>query len=126
MDGSQNIVGAAHDKIQHDSAVKHVTGKALYIDDMPSLPNTLEIVLVTSPFAHANIKSIDSSLALAETGVAAVLTVKDIKGHNDIAPIFEGEPAIADKVAEYVGQTAAKTQTQIDAAKNGILFIDEA
>jgi xanthine dehydrogenase large subunit len=107
MDGSQNIVGAAHDKIQHDSAVKHVTGKAHYIDDMPSLPNTLEIVLVTSPFAHANIKSIDGSLALAETGVAAVLTVKDIEGHNDIAPIFEGEPAIADKVAEYVGHPVA-------------------
>ena len=59
MDDAQNIVGAAHDKIQHDSAVKHVTGKALYIDDMPSLPNTLQIVLVTSPLAHANIKSID-------------------------------------------------------------------
>lgn len=107
MDGSQNIVGAAHDKIQHDSAVKHVTGKALYIDDMPNLPGTLEIVLVTSPHAHANIKSIDSGVALAQKGVAAVLTAGDIAGHNDIAPIFEGEPAIAEGVAEYVGHPVA-------------------
>ncbi|MBT5941271.1 MAG: xanthine dehydrogenase molybdopterin binding subunit, partial [Rhodospirillaceae bacterium] len=107
MDGSQNIVGAAHDKVQHDSAVKHVTGKALYIDDMPSLPNTLELVLVTSPHAHATIKSIDASKALAMAGVAAVLTAKDIAGHNDIAPIFEGEPAIADGVVEYVGHPFA-------------------
>ncbi|MDP6257839.1 MAG: xanthine dehydrogenase molybdopterin binding subunit [Rhodospirillales bacterium] len=107
MDGSQNIVGAAHDKIQHDSAVKHVTGKAIYIDDMPSLPGTLEIVLVTSPHAHARINSIDGKTALAQTGVAAVLTAKDIIGHNDIAPIFEGEPAIADGVAEYAGHPVA-------------------
>ena len=101
MDGNA-IIGAAHDKIQHDSAVKHVTGDAIYIDDMPVLPGTLELVLVTSPYAHAKIISIDGSVA-----GALVLTAADIPGHNDIAPIFDGEPALAESVAEYVGHPVA-------------------
>ena len=107
IDTSTNIVGAAHDYIQHDSSIKHVTGKAVYIDDMPNLPRTLELVLVTSPHAHANIRSIDKSVALASNGVAAIITADDIIGNNDIAPIFSGEPAIAEKVAEYVGHPVA-------------------
>jgi len=107
MDVSNTIIGAAHDNIQHDSAVKHVTGEAIYIDDMPVLPDTLEIVLVISPHAHANILSVDGSAAAEESGVAAVLTAADIPGHNDIAPIFEGEPVLAEVVAEYVGHPIA-------------------
>ena len=74
MDDNLGIIGGAHENIQHESAVKHVTGKAIYIDDMPNFPGSLEIVLVTSPFAHANIKSIDPTKALALPGVVAVLT----------------------------------------------------
>ena len=101
------IIGAAHDSIRHDSSVKHVTGKALYIDDIPNFPNTLELVLVTSPFAHAVVKSVDATEAIAMAGVIAVLTAKDIPGHNDIAPVFEGEPAIAGDIVEYVGHPVA-------------------
>lgn len=107
MNGSSDIVGAVHDNIQHDSSVKHVTGEALYIDDMPSLSGSLELILVTSPFAHANIRSIDEADALAMSGVVAVLTANDIVGNNDIAPIFSGEPAIAEGVVEYVGHPVA-------------------
>ena len=107
MDDFSSIIGAAHDNVQHDSSVKHVTGKAVYIDDMPNLPNTLELVLVTSPLAHANIKSIDKTEALAVSGVVAVLTANAIIGTNDIAPIFSGEPAIAENIVEYVGHPVA-------------------
>ena len=92
MDGQSDIVGAAHDNVRHDSARKHVSGEAVYIDDMPRLPGTLETVLVTSPHAHADIKSIQVEKALAQTGVRAVLTADDIPGKNDIAPIFSEEP----------------------------------
>ena len=107
MDDNLGIIGGAHENIQHESAVKHVTGKAIYIDDMPNFPGSLEIVLVTSPFAHANIKSIDPTKALALPGVVAVLTAADIVGKNDIAPVFENEKVIADKVAEYAGHPIA-------------------
>ncbi len=107
MDGQSDIVGAAHDNVRHDSARKHVSGEAVYIDDMPRLPGTLETVLVTSPHAHAAIKSIQVEKALAQTGVQAVLTADDIPGKNDIAPIFSEEPLLAEGVAEYAGHPVA-------------------
>ena len=43
-------------EVRHDSAVGHVTGRALYLDDMPTVPGTLEAALVLSPHAHARIR----------------------------------------------------------------------
>ena len=102
-----DIRGAAHAKVKHDSAVRHVTGKAIYIDDMPNVPGTLEALFVTSPHAHARIISIDGARALAMAGVHAVLTAEDIPGHNDIAPVFSDEPVLASGTAEYVGHPVA-------------------
>ncbi|MBS28672.1 MAG: xanthine dehydrogenase molybdopterin binding subunit [Alphaproteobacteria bacterium] len=103
MSTDTDIRGAVHTNVRHDSGHGHVTGKARYIDDMPVLPGTVEIVLVTSPHAHAAIKSIDVAAALAADGVRGVLTADDIPGHNDIGPIFEGEPVLAAGVADYAG-----------------------
>ena len=60
MDGNTDIIGAVHTNVQHDSAVKHVSGRAIYIDDLPALPNMQEAVLVLSPHARAKILSIDT------------------------------------------------------------------
>ncbi len=101
----------------HDSALEHVTGRARFIDDMPELPGTLEVVLATSPHAHADIVDIDAALARASPGVHAVLTAADIPGINDIGPITDGEPAIACDVAEYAGApVAAVAATTFDQA----------
>ena len=102
MDGG-DIRGAVHSNIRHDSAVKHVTGKAVYIDDMPVPPDSQEVALVLSPHAHARIVSIDTSAAAAAPGVSAVVSAVDIPGKNDIAPVFSDEPLLADGVAEYAG-----------------------
>ena len=91
----------------HDSALEHVTGRARFIDDMPELPGTLEVVLVTSPHAHADIVDIDTAAARFAPGVHAVLTAADIPGINDVGPITEGEPAIVADVAEYAGAPVA-------------------
>ena len=64
MDGfeeRQAIIGGAHAKVKHDSAARHVTGEAIFIDDIVAPPGTLEAVFVTSPHAHAKINSIDKS-----------------------------------------------------------------
>ena len=102
-----DIIGGAHSKVKHDSAVRHVTGKAIYIDDIPDLPGTLEALFVTSPYAHARIVSIDSSSAQGIEGVHAVLTAGDIPGKNDIAPVFENEQVLASETVEYVGHPVA-------------------
>jgi len=98
------IRGGVHTAVRHDSAVGHVTGRALYIDDVPNVPGTLEAALVLSPHAHARIRSIDVSRALAAPGVAAAIVASDIPGKNDIAPIRSDEPLLAAHLVEYVGQ----------------------
>ena len=54
-----------------------ITGKAKYTDDI-KLPGLLHMAVVRSPYAHANIISIDSSVAEAMEGVVAVYVGDDI------------------------------------------------
>ena len=102
-----DIAGAVHSKMRHESAVKHVTGEAMYIDDIAAPPGTQEAVLVLSPHAHARILSIDTGAAAVAPGVSAIVTASDIPGVNDIAPVFAGEPVLAEGTAEYAGQPLA-------------------
>src|SRR5579859_1757085 len=69
-----SIVGKAERKVD---AVKLVTGKPAYVDDI-ELRDMLHGRLLTSPHAHAIIRDIDVSEARALPGVHAVLTYKDI------------------------------------------------
>jgi xanthine dehydrogenase large subunit len=101
------IRGGAHASVSHDSAAGHVTGRALYLDDMPVVPGTLEAALVLSPHAHARIRSIDFARALAAPGIVAAVAAADIPGSNDIAPIRSGEPLLPQALVEYEGQPVA-------------------
>ena len=67
-----------HAELAHDSAVKHATGEARYVDDMPEPSGCLHACLVTSPWAHARLTRIDAETALALPGVHAVVTAADI------------------------------------------------
>jgi xanthine dehydrogenase large subunit len=104
---SPRLRGAVHAAVRHDSAIAHVTGAACYLDDVPTVPGTLEAALVLSPHAHARIRSVDLSACLAASGVVAAVTAADIPGRNDIAPIRSGEPALAADIVEYEGQPVA-------------------
>ena len=96
------VLGAS---IPHDSAPKHVSGKAIYIDDMPEPPGLLHAYLALSPHAHARVKSMDLSAVIATPGVVAVMTAKDVPGVNDVGPAFPGDPIFADGLVEYHGQS---------------------
>ena len=60
---------------------KFIRGQGSYVDDI-KLPGMLFGAIVRSPYAHARIKSIDKSKALACPGVVAVLTADDLKPVN--------------------------------------------
>ena len=75
--------------IRHDGADK-VTGRAKYGADI-RLTGMLHGVILRSPHAHAHIKSIDVSAALAMPGVHAIITGKDVPDHgNKIVELGEG------------------------------------
>lgn len=88
----------------HESAHLHVSGEAVYVDDIPELHGTLYAALGLSDHAHARIKSIDLSAVREAPGVVAVLTARDIPGRNDCGPIIHDDPILADGVVQYVGQ----------------------
>ena len=90
--------------IAHESAHKHVTGRALYIDDLPLLPGTVYIATGKSEQAHALIKSINLQRVKASPGVLDVIVQADVPGKVDIGPVYQGDPVLAGERVEYVGQ----------------------
>ena len=91
----------------HDSASRHVTGEAVYIDDIPEINQLMHAVLITSKIAYAKIEKFDFSLLNNLPFDTYVFTAKDIPGKNDIGPIFGDEPILADDIISYYGQPLA-------------------
>ena len=88
----------------HESAHLHVSGEAVYVDDIPELRGTLHAALGLSTHAHARVKSIDYAAVRAMPGVVSVITAHDIPGKNECGPIIHDDPILADSVVQYVGQ----------------------
>ena len=57
-----------------------LTGGGRYIDDLGVKPGTLHAAILRSPYAHADILSIDAEAARALPGVVAVLVGSDVAG----------------------------------------------
>ena len=91
----------------HDSSLRHSTGQALYIDDMPEQENLLHGAPVISKFPCGKIKNINSDKLKNLPFFTKVITAKDIPGDNDIGPIKSGEPVLADEFFSYLGQPVA-------------------
>ncbi len=88
----------------HDSAAKHVSGQAIYIDDMPEQAGCLHAYLGLSDIACGTVKSLDLSAALASDGVVGVLTEDDIPGANDTSPIGAGDDPVFARDVAFHGQ----------------------
>jgi xanthine dehydrogenase large subunit len=101
--------GAQGRELRHESAHLHVTGTATYTDDMPELAGTLYAALVLSPVAHGELvgEGIDRGALLAQHGVVAVFTAKDIPGKNNCGPIIPDDPFLAAGKVDFVGQPVA-------------------
>ncbi len=93
-----------NNSIPHDSAVKHVSGESVYIDDMQVNSQLLIGKVVYSSHAHAKIKSLDLSVAKKLKGVHAVLCYKDIPGINQMGPVVHDEVCLATDEVICVGQ----------------------
>ncbi len=100
-----SVKGATHQAIAHDSAAKHVSGRAEYTDDIPEPVGTLHACLGLSEVAHGRILGLDLSGVLAAAGVVGVLTADDIPGANDISPTGMGDdPVFPAETVEFHGQ----------------------
>lgn len=91
-------------KIPHESAHKHVTGEAVYVDDMLINDQLLIGKVIYSPHTHANIKSFDLKEARNLPGVHTVLSYQDIPGENQMGPVVQDEPCLAQNDVHCIGQ----------------------
>ncbi len=87
--------------------IGHVTGRSIYLDDIPVQQGTLYCLAYDSPYAHARITWLDLSAALEVPGVIRILTAADIPGENQIGGIIADEPLLADGVVHFHGMPVA-------------------
>lgn len=96
--------GGAGSTRAHESAIKHVIGRAAYIDDIPATADTLQVALGLSPVAHGRLVRLDVERLRALPGVVDVVTIGDVPGHTDIGPVFPGDPIFVEEEISYAGQ----------------------
>ena len=90
--------------IAHDSAFKHVTGKAIYTDDIPEPKNLLHAAIGYATISKGEIIKIDYSDVIKSEGVIDIITEKDIEGINDVGPVLRSTAdfhATTDSVASH-------------------------
>jgi len=117
---------------RHD-ALDKVTGRAKYSDDI-QLPGLLHGKILRSPYAHARIKSIDTSKAMALPGVHAVATSADLPQvsgkvvdleNGFFNYLFLSNNCLANDKALYVGHAiAAVAASTQEIAKNAVSLIE--
>jgi carbon-monoxide dehydrogenase large subunit len=113
---------------------RFLTGRGRFVDDI-SLPRQAQGAVLSSPHAHARIKRIDASKALAASGVLCVLTGADIKadhiggfaplmpedmggpkGYRAVRPVLAVDKVrhVGDRVAFVVAETAEQARDAAD------------
>ena len=104
-DDNTTLRGMAHQDTPHDSAIKHVTGRAEYTDDLAEPAGLIHAYLGLSQCAHGRITAMDFSETLASAGVIGVLSAEDIPGVNDVSPNGKNDdPIFADGLVQFWGQ----------------------
>ena len=90
--------------LPHESAKLHVTGEALYTDDIATPADTLHAYVGLSQATHARIKNLNLDAVRKAPGVVCVVTASEIPGSSDIGPVYAGDPLIAGDTVEFRGQ----------------------
>jgi len=120
------IRGLGH-SVKRKEDERFIRGRGTYVDDI-ALPGMLHMELLRSPFAHARIRSIDTSRAKEHPGVVAVITGEDLAAHNLAwMPTLSGDTQavlVTDKVRFQGQEVAAVVAESAYVAKDALELID--
>ncbi|MFL6177126.1 MAG: xanthine dehydrogenase molybdopterin binding subunit [Ornithinibacter sp.] len=109
--------------LPHESAALHVTGAALYTDDLVGrMPGLLHAFPVQAPHAHARVTRLDPAPALAVAGVVRVLTGEDVPGVGD-AGVKGDEPLFPTEVMFHGQPVCWVLGETLEAARLGALAV---
>ena len=108
----------------HESARGHVTGAALYTDDLLNrFPSLLHAWPVMSPHARAEVVSLDASATALEPGVVTVLTAADVPGEGDSGANRHDEPLFPKEAVYHSMPVAWVLAATLEAARRGALRV---
>jgi 4-hydroxybenzoyl-CoA reductase alpha subunit len=115
-----DVIGKAWRK---SDGLAKATGEAVYADDI-QLPGMLHAKILRSPHAHAEIRAIDATDALALAGVHAVITGADLPTRYGVIPWTPDETALAVGKVRFVGdEVAAVAAVDEDVANAALKLI---
>ncbi|MGW4570448.1 xanthine dehydrogenase molybdopterin binding subunit [Streptomyces tendae] len=108
----------------HESAVQHVTGTALYTDDLVQrTKDVLHAYPVQVMKARGRVTAVRTEAALAVPGVVRVLTGADVPGVND-AGMKHDEPLFPDEVMFHGHAVAWVLGETLEAARIGAAAVE--
>ncbi|MFF9860010.1 xanthine dehydrogenase molybdopterin binding subunit [Streptomyces tendae] len=108
----------------HESAVQHVTGTALYTDDLVHrTKDVLHAYPVQVMKARGRVTAVRTGAALAVPGVVRVLTGADVPGVND-AGMKHDEPLFPDEVMFHGHAVAWVLGETLEAARIGAAAVE--
>jgi aerobic carbon-monoxide dehydrogenase large subunit len=120
------VHGIGH-SVKRKEDPRFIRGKGTYVDDV-KLPGMLYLDIVRSPYAHATIKSIDASQALALPGVLAVITGKglDAAGLAWMPTLMSDKQMVLpiDRVVYQSQEVAAVVATDRYIAADAVALVD--
>ena len=98
----EKVCGMGH-RMKRKEDGRFLQGKGRYVDDL-KLPGMVYLDIVRSPYAHARIRSIDPSEALALPGVLACITGHDLKkaGNLHVMPTYMSDTQAVLPIDEVV------------------------
>ena len=106
-------------EMAHESAALHVTGHALYTDDLVGRAgDVLHAHPVQAPHTHARVAALRADPAYDVPGVVRVLTAADVPGLND-AGVKHDEPLFPDEVMYHGHAVAWVLGETLEAARRG-------
>ncbi|WP_306359267.1 xanthine dehydrogenase molybdopterin binding subunit [Nocardia sp. CC227C] len=110
--------------LPHESASLHVTGTALYTDDLVyRTKDVLHAYPVQVMKAHGRITALRTEPALAVPGVVRVLTIADVPGVND-AGMKHDEPLFPEEVMFHGHAVAWVLGETLEAARAGAAAVE--
>ncbi|SCX44908.1 xanthine dehydrogenase, molybdenum binding subunit apoprotein [Klenkia marina] len=115
------VVGTA---VPHESAALHVTGQALYTDDLVGrTKGVLHAWPVQVLEVHARVTDLRTEAALAVPGVVRVLTAADVPGVND-AGVKHDEPLFPTEVMFHGHAVCWVLGETLEAARLGAVAVE--
>jgi xanthine dehydrogenase large subunit len=104
MSSQHTVSPSAGQSLAHESARAHLTGQALYIDDIAEIKGTLFAAPICSLQAHGILNGLEIARVMAMPGVVRVLHADDLTGDPVLASFSQDEAIFAKTKVEYVGQ----------------------